>query len=45
MFFSQKEKEEKKPTVGVFGMVSLGFIHCFKHLCHKRDIPRGIRLA
>lgn len=45
MFFSQKEKKEKKPTVGIFGMVSLGFIHCLKLLCHKRDIPHGIRLS
>lgn len=32
MFFSQKEKKEKKPTVGIFGMVSVVFIRCLKYV-------------
>jgi hypothetical protein len=38
VFLSKKEKKEKKPAVGVFGMVSLGCIHYLKHCPQKGDI-------
>lgn len=40
VFLSKKEKKEKKPAVGIFGMVSLGCTHYLKPFPQK-DVSCG----